>query len=130
MRQMVVLGRCAPEQNVLLPFSTHSSPSSAALVLAAAASDPEPGSLIQMENVASPFKKGGRYLCFCSGVPWLEMFVAVNIDVMMHAAVSRLYLAMASQKMANMTGSAATSPSSSGSSNPSHPWSAIFLYTS
>ena len=33
------------------------------------------------------------------------MFVAVNIEVMMQAAVSRLNLAIASQKIANMIGS-------------------------
>src|SRR5262245_7641377 len=116
MRQIVVFGRCAPEQNTLLPSITQSFPSSTALVRAAAASDPEPGSLIEIENVASPRRNGGKYFAFCSGVPWLEILVAVNIDVMMQAAVSRLNLAIASQKIANMTGSASTPPSSSGSS--------------
>src|SRR3982751_767797 len=102
---MVAPGRCAPEQNVLLPFSTHSSPSSTAFVRTLAASEPDCGSVIEIENVRSPRRKGCRYFSFCAGVPCAEKLVAVNIDVMMHAAVSRLYLAIASQKIANMIGS-------------------------
>src|SRR5689334_17315913 len=103
---MVAFGRCAPEQNTLLPFRTHSFPSSRAVDRADAASEPASGSLIEMENLPFPARNGCKYLRFCSAVPCREMFVAVNIDVMMQAAVSRLYLPMASQKMANMIGSA------------------------
>jgi len=48
----------------------------------------------------------------------------------MQAAVSRLYLPIASQKIANMIGSAALPPSSSSTSRPSQPSLAIFWNTS
>ena len=47
------------------------------------------------------------------------MLVAVNIDVIRHAAKSRLNLAIASQKIAYITASTPAPPSSSGSSSPS-----------
>ena len=49
------------------------------------------------------------------------MFVAVNMDVITAAAKSRLNLAIASQKMAYITGSASSPPYSSGMSRPSQP---------
>jgi hypothetical protein len=55
------------------------------------------------------------------------MLLIVNIEVIRQAAVSRLYFAIASQKIAYMTGSAATPPCSSGTSIPSQPLSAAFL---
>jgi hypothetical protein len=53
------------------------------------------------------------------------MLVAVNIDVITQAAKSRLNLAIASQKIAYITGSASRPPSFSGTSRPSQPRSAI-----
>ncbi len=107
---MTVFGRCAPEQNTLFPFRTKSSPSATALVCRLAASEPEPGSVIETLNLVSPARKPGRYLWRCSAVPWLAMLVAVNIDVITAAAKSRLNLAIASQKIAYITGSASRPP--------------------
>ena len=50
MSAIVVFGWCAPEHHVLLPLITHSSPSRRALVISAAASEPAPGSLMEMLN--------------------------------------------------------------------------------
>src|ERR1700760_2290281 len=49
------------------------------------------------------------------------MLVAVNIDVMIAAAKSRLNLAITSQKIAYMTASASSPPSCSGTISPSVP---------
>jgi len=57
---MVALGKCAPEHQTLLPLSTHSSPSSRAVDLAEAASDPASGSLIEIENLTLPSRNGRR----------------------------------------------------------------------
>ena len=54
MTTIVAFGSCAPEHHTLLPFSTHSSPSSLAVERAPAASDPDCGSLIEIENFISP----------------------------------------------------------------------------
>ncbi|NCL76393.1 hypothetical protein AIIKEEIJ_03874 [Rhodococcus sp. YH1] len=85
---------------------------------------------MEMLNLILPSMKSGRYFWRCSSVPWNAMLVAVNIEVMIAAAKSRLYLAMASQKIAYITGSASRPPYCSGMSNPSQPRSAIFWYAS
>ena len=40
-----------------------------ALVFAASASDPEPGSVSAYAAISSPVASLGRYFCRCSGVP-------------------------------------------------------------
>jgi hypothetical protein len=48
---------------IFSPFSTHSSPSSAAVVLTREGSEPHPGSVIAIASVRSP------HFCFCASVP-------------------------------------------------------------
>ena len=56
----------------MAPLSTQWSPASLAVVLAAPASEPLPGSDSMKHPTASPDAQGVRYLAFCSGVPYFS----------------------------------------------------------
>ena len=59
----------APEVHTFWPFSTHSSPSSAARVVSEARSEPADGSLNSWHPSSSMRMSGSTQRCFCSGVP-------------------------------------------------------------
>ena len=62
-----------PEMNIFEPFSTHSSPSSTALVWVPAASVPAFGSVRPKAPSFFPDRRSGRYFFFCSSVPYVYM---------------------------------------------------------
>mmetsp|Transcript_15033 Transcript_15033/g.33619 ORF Transcript_15033/g.33619 Transcript_15033/m.33619 type:complete len:253 (+) Transcript_15033:752-1510(+) len=67
---MAACASCAFVIHALVPFSTHSSPSSRAVVLAAAASEPLPGSERPKQPSFCPEANGTSHCCFCCSVPY------------------------------------------------------------
>ena len=63
---------CAFVIQALVPVSTHSSPTSLAVVLAAAASEPLPGSERPKQPSFWPLANGASHRAFCSSVPNLS----------------------------------------------------------
>ena len=63
---------CACVVQTFWPLMTHSSPSSTAVVLSDARSEPEFGSLKPWHHAISPLRIFGRKSCFCSSVPHCE----------------------------------------------------------
>ena len=61
--------RWPSEVHTFCPFSTHSSPSSTAIVASPATSEPAPGSENSWHQMSSAVKMRRRYFSFCSGVP-------------------------------------------------------------
>ena len=55
--------------NCLEPLTTHSPPTSSALVLVAPASEPDPGSVRPKPASVRPLTRSGSQVCFCSSVP-------------------------------------------------------------
>ena len=55
--------------NCFEPLTTHSPPTSSALVFVAPASEPAPGSVSPKPASFSPATRSGSHVCFCSSVP-------------------------------------------------------------
>ena len=55
--------------NCFEPLTTHSPPSSTALVFVAPASEPAPGSVSPKPAILSPATSSGSHVFFCSSVP-------------------------------------------------------------
>ena len=66
---MAACASCALVIHALVPLITHSLPSSTAVVLAAAASEPLPGSDSPKHPSFCPEANGVSHVCFCSSVP-------------------------------------------------------------
>ncbi len=58
------------------PFRMYLSPLRTAVVVSAAASEPQPGSVSPMQPIHSPVASFGRYFSFCASVPCCRMLAA------------------------------------------------------
>ena len=89
----IALSAAAPEHHSFCPLTTQPLPSRRARVFVDAASDPAPGSEIEIEKRMSPSRKGWMYRSFCSGVPNFSTFIAVNVATINPVEKSKPYLA-------------------------------------
>ena len=114
--------------NILLPLSTHSSPSRTAVVCWAEASVPALGSVRPKAPSHSPEANLGRYLRFCSSVPcskigarqrevWAERTTPVVAQTLESSSTAMVYM---------MLSPPAAPPYSTGRGMPKSPSGAIF----
>ena len=107
-----------------------SSPSRAARVVSAAASDPEPGSVRETEKCALPSMSGGRERVFWAAVPCLST-ASPPITASPTAEASSNSASASSSSMTIRSSMLPSAPPySAGKASPSHPSAAISSQTS
>ena len=78
---MTFLSAPAPVENTFWPLITHASPSRRALVRIAPASDPAPGSVIEIDMRMLPSSSLGSQCARCASVPLCRMFRPLKTQV-------------------------------------------------
>ena len=95
---------------ILLPLSTHPSPSRLAVVRMPATSEPAPGSVMPTAVIVLPAITSGKYLAFCAAVPaWCKCGLAISVctkTVMMKPAKVDCDSASANTRLVNASASA------------------------
>jgi hypothetical protein len=71
----------APVENTFWPLMTQCSPSRRALVRIAPASEPAPGSVIEIDILMRPSSSRGSQCWRCASVPLCRMFRPLNTQV-------------------------------------------------
>ena len=129
-RMIIRSATLALVSHILVPFSTHSSPSLRAHRRTPPfRSEPAPGSVWPSDdNRPLPVARRGSHSCFCASVPNLTMGVRPSpLCAEMANAVEPQPQAISSMAMAALMVSTSAPPYASGTLRPSRPTGPIFL---